>query len=181
MSEKEKIRAEVERLKNDLIQAEVRSKIEMGRISAFEDILLYIDSLPERIKAEDVIEVPELTELEKKAKKYAIEQVICSTNTRMTEQAYLSIRIFNGYDVACAYKDGAENQREQMMKDAFIFERKHNIACVLASECLRRHGFLNRVRDFNDLLRHISCVNKPFKGEFNGTTKLIAIKEDCPA
>ena len=57
-------------------------------------------------------------DLEEAAKEYAIEQVLCSTDTRMTEQAYLGIRLFNGYDLACAYKDGAENQREQMMTKA---------------------------------------------------------------
>lgn len=67
-------------------------------------------------------------DLEEAAKEYAIEQVLCSTDTRMTEQAYLGIRLFNGYDLACAYKDGAENQREQMMKgaiDGYIRRNKY--------------------------------------------------------
>lgn len=47
MTDKNKIIAEVERLKNDLTEAPNQSEIDLGRISAFEDILLYIDSLSE--------------------------------------------------------------------------------------------------------------------------------------
>ena len=40
------------------------------------------------------------------AEKYALSQVLICTDTKMTRQAYLSIKMFNGYDVACGYKDG---------------------------------------------------------------------------
>lgn len=40
------IRAEIERLKNELIQASCKSEYDDGRISAFEDTILFIDSLP---------------------------------------------------------------------------------------------------------------------------------------
>lgn len=46
-------------------------------------------------------------EIKDRAIKYALGQVLTSTNTEMTQQAYLSLQMFNGYDVACAYKDGA--------------------------------------------------------------------------
>ena len=71
-------------------------------------------------------------------------------------------------------------QKQQMMKDAFTFEDKHNTACILASECLRNHGWFNRERDFNNLWRFISGVNKLFEGEFktDDKVKLIIIKED---
>jgi len=74
----------------------------------------------------------------------------------------------------------AEWQKQQMMKDAFTFESKHNTACILASECLRNHGWFNREKDFNNLWRFISGVNKLFEGEFktDDKVKLIIIKED---
>ena len=77
-------------------------------------------------------------------------------------------------------KWGSDWQKEQMMKDAFVFEDKHNTACVLASECLRNHGWFQRERDFNSLWRYISTVKKLFCGEFHriGQTKIIVVKED---
>ena len=77
-----------------------------------------------------------------------------------------------------AIKFGAKWQKEQMMKDAFVFEGKHNTACVLASECLRNHGWFQRERDFNALWRYISTVKELFSGEFNGIgkTKIVVIK-----
>ena len=77
-----------------------------------------------------------------------------------------------------AFEDGAKWKKEEMMKDAFTFSTKHNVACILASECLRNHGWFNRERDFNDLFRHLSCVDKLFEGKFSGKTKVIVIKED---
>ena len=65
-----------------------------------------------------------------------------------------------------------------MMKGAFEFTRKHNDACVLASECLRDHGWFNREHDFNDLFLYLSCVDELFAGKFSGKTKVIVIKED---
>lgn len=70
--------------------------------------------------------------IEEKARKYALSQVLSCTDTKMTEQAYLSIRMFNGYDVACGYKDGAES----VLK---VIEKELNRA------------FLN---DFNDFSAH---------------------------
>lgn len=72
----------------------------------------------------------------------------------------------------------AEWQKEQMLAKAFDFTKEHNIACVLASECLRNHGWFGRERDFNNLFRHLSCVDKLFEGKFSGKTKVIVIKED---
>lgn len=73
---------------------------------------------------------------------------------------------------------GAIYHKQQMMKEAFDFTKEHNIACVLASECLRNHGWFSRERVFNDLFRHLSCVDKLFEGKFSGKTKVIVIKED---
>jgi len=64
------------------------------------------------------------------------------------------------------------------MAKAFDFTKEHNTACVLASECLRGNGWFSKERDFNDLFRHLSCVDKLFEGKFSGKTKVIVIKED---
>lgn len=69
-------------------------------------------------------------------------------------------------------------QKQQIMAKAFDFTNEHNIACVLASECLRNHGWFNRERVFNNLFRHLACVDKLFEGKFSGKTKVIVIKED---
>lgn len=71
-----------------------------------------------------------------------------------------------------------QEAKQQMLAKAFDFTKEHNIACVLASECLRNHGWFSRERDFNDLFRHLSCVDKLFEGKFSGKTKVIVIKED---
>lgn len=183
-------------------------------------ILPYIDSMKEEPVSEDMWEA---------SKQYALRQVLASTDTEMSEQAYLNLRLFSGFELAVAHKDGArwkeeqfeknrlaacdkqteeeeeierdfvmgiiENehrqptfddaikygmrlQKEQMMKDAFEFTKEHNTACVLASECLRGNGWFSRERDFNDLFRHLSCVDELFQGKFSGKTKVIVIKED---
>ena len=77
-----------------------------------------------------------------------------------------------------AFKAGAKLQKQQLMAKAFDFTKEHNTACVLASECLRNHGWFNRERDFNDLFLHLSCVDELFVGKFCGKTKVIVIKED---
>lgn len=57
MSKAEKIKAEIERLKNELIQ-EVekgyKSEFDEGRISAFEDMMVYINSLEEETTDSDL-------------------------------------------------------------------------------------------------------------------------------
>lgn len=47
MTIKEIIKAELKRLKNELIEEGENTMFEQGRISAFEDIDVFIDSLPE--------------------------------------------------------------------------------------------------------------------------------------
>lgn len=77
-----------------------------------------------------------------------------------------------------AIEYGMSLYQEKMMAKAFDFTKEHNTACVLASECLRNHGWFNRERDFNNLWRHLSCVDELFAGKFSGNTKVIVIKED---
>ena len=114
----------------------------------------YIDSLQEEPVSEDFKQFEE-TYLDKEK-----DEILCI------------------YDRHAGLVDGANWQKEQMMAKAFDFTKEHNTACVLASECLRNHGWFNRERVFNDLFRHLSCVDKLFEGKFSGKTKVIVIKED---
>ncbi len=156
MTDREKIRAEIYSLQDMTMDADgnFNSSYDTGRYDALCSLDAFIDSLPEESTSKDLEE----------AWRAAYEKE--------------KDEILVVYDHHAGFVAGADWKEQQMMKGAFIFERKHNIACVLASECLRNNGWFNRERDFNDLLRHISCVSKLFEGEFNGTTKLIAIKED---
>jgi len=71
-------------------------------------------------------------------------------------------------------------QKQQMMKEAFVYEKKHDTAMILASECLRNHGWFNREHDFNDLWQFICGVKELFVGEFKDgdKVKILVIKED---
>ena len=47
------------------------------------------------------------------SKQYALRQVLASTDTKMSEQAYLDLRLFSGFELAVAHKDGAKWQRQR--------------------------------------------------------------------
>jgi hypothetical protein len=78
------------------------------------------------------------------------------------------------------FEEGKKLMKQQMMNGAFVYEKKHDTAMVLASECLRNHGWFNREHDFNDLWQFICGVKELFTGEFKDSkkVKLIVIKED---
>ena len=61
---------------------------------------------------------------------------------------------------------------KELIKSSFVFEYEHNIACILASECLRNHGWFARERSFNDLWRFVSTQKELFNGEFNDIGKV---------
>lgn len=102
MTDKEKFRAEVERLKNDLIEAPNKSEIDLGRISAFEDMLLYIDSQEEEPVSEDL----EKAARESGQKHFPDEYNIWARPNYEAKHAEL------------AFKEGAKWQKRQMMNDA---------------------------------------------------------------
>lgn len=71
MNKVEKIKAEIERLKNELIQeAEkgYKSEFDEGRISAFEDMITFIDSLEQPIKRTPADIEAAMQEVEEKSK-----------------------------------------------------------------------------------------------------------------
>jgi hypothetical protein len=82
---------------------------EHGYRDALKDIKDFIDSMQEEPQGEDMWEA---------SKQYALRQVFASTDAVMTEQAYLSLKLFSGFEIAVAHKDGANWQRQQMMKNA---------------------------------------------------------------
>lgn len=53
------------------------------------------------------------------SKQYALRQVLASTETKMSEQAYLGLRLFSGLELAVAHKDGANWQKSQDVKLLF--------------------------------------------------------------
>lgn len=112
MTDKEKIRAEIIKRRKAIPKEESDKRLcaVYGGI-AFEltEILNFIDSMPE----ESVSEV-----LWEASKEYALRQVLASTDTEMTEQAYLDLKLFSGFEIAVAHKDGANWQKQQMMKEA---------------------------------------------------------------
>lgn len=68
------------------------------------------------------------------SKQYALRQVLASTDAEMSEQDYLGLRLFSGFELAVAHKDGAQLQKQQMMKDAFsaeIGKLRPDYKCVL--------------------------------------------------
>lgn len=65
----------------------------------------------------DVQEEPVSEEIWEASKQYALRQVLASTDTEMSEQAYLDLRLFSGFELAVAHKDGAKWKEEQFEKD----------------------------------------------------------------
>lgn len=68
------------------------------------------------------------------SKQYALRQVLASTDAVMTEQAYLSLKLFSGFEIAVAHKDGANWQKEQFEKKAFPVEigrQRSDYKCML--------------------------------------------------
>lgn len=56
----------------------------------------------------------------------------------------------------------------KVAEKTFTYEEKHRTAMVLASECIRNHGWFGRERDFNELWGFIEGTDD-YKTLFNGT------------
>ena len=66
----------------------------------------------------EVVEDPVNDEIWNTSKQYALRQVLASTDTKMTEQAYFALNMFSGHELAVAHKDGMLAMKKQMLKDA---------------------------------------------------------------
>ena len=131
------------------------------------------DELIKLAKSEDLVS----KDLEEASKEWLRPQ-LDKSYANYGEKKMMELTHFDGYAMLDAIEFGAKLQKQQLMAKAFDFTKEHDTACVLASECLRNHGWFNRERDFNDLWRHLSCVDELFVGKFSGKTKVIVIKED---
>lgn len=123
-------------------------------VEEYDDILRYIDSSPSEPVSEALWEA---------SKQYALRQVLASTDTEMSEQAYLSLRLFSGFELAVAHKDGAKWQKEQMMKDAVEVKVKVDAG---------GYPYVDRVIELYDYEKDIPLAKKGDK------YKVILIKED---
>ena len=104
----------------------VHSPISKGVNSAFgigfiEGMVEYRNSMQEEPVSEDMWEV---------SKQYALRQVLASTDTEMSEQEYLNLRLFSGFELAVAHKDGANWQKRVLVKwlkteSDFLFKELH--------------------------------------------------------
>lgn len=124
-----KIRAEIERLKsligNNSFLSDYEKGCNDGREDMCDELTSFIDSLQEEPVSEDLWEA---------SKQYALRQVLASTDTEMSEQAYLKLRLFSGFELAVAHKDGAKWKKEYMMKnaiEAYIRRNKYTKKNVL--------------------------------------------------
>lgn len=141
---------------------------------AYFNDLLNLSNVKRTVK--DQKEEPVSEDLEEAGKEWLRPQ-LDKSYANYGEGKMMELTHFDGYAMLDAIEYGAKWQKEQMMSKAFKFTKEHNTACILASECLRNHGWFNRERDFNDLFRHLSCVDELFKEKFRGKTKVIVIKE----
>lgn len=58
--------------------------------------------------------------------------------------------------------------KDKVADNAFVYEEKHRTAMILASECIRNHGWFGRERDFNELWKFIEGIDD-YENLFNGT------------
>ena len=77
----------------------------------------------ERI-GKDWNEEPVSEEMWEASKQYALRQVLASTDAEMSEQDYLGLKLFSGFELAVAHKDGAQWQIEKLMAKAIDIEVK---------------------------------------------------------
>lgn len=111
MTDKEKILAFLEGMSKGCCPKETKEII-------INKIIPWINDLPKEPVSEDMWEA---------SKQYALRQVLASTDAEMTEQAYLSLKLFSGFEIAVAHKDGANWQKEQD-KQWLAEEHKHIFA-----------------------------------------------------
>ena len=113
MKDKEKIRAEIEKIKVIIQSYRVKSDFSEGYFIGQESLLEHFEKFVNSMQEEPVSE-----DMWEESKQYALRQVFASTDAVMTEQAYLSLKLFSGFEIAVAHKDGANWQKKQMMKNA---------------------------------------------------------------
>lgn len=97
---------------------------------ALQGVLCFYDSMQEEPASEEIWEA---------SKQYALRQVLASTDTEMSEQAYLGLRLFSGFELAVAHKEGAKWKEEKLMKNA--------VECEYFDGSLFRNDLREKYRD----------------------------------
>ncbi len=117
MTDKDKIRAEVERL-NSLVPYDRKDRHDDGLHDAYHAILQFINSLPEEVVSEDLEEVAKQNQI-----KYVFDNNV--NNTTLAELKYIGVSNF---------KDGAQWKEQHLMEKAV--DGKVTARFPLASEPL---------------------------------------------
>ena len=172
MTDKEKFIAEIEKVKFIIQSNRAQGAFQNAYLVGQESVLEHFDRFVKSIQEEPISE-----DLEEASKEWLRPQ-LDKSYANYGEKKMMELTRFDGYAMLDAIEFGTKLQKQQLMTKAFDFTKEHNTACVLASECLRNHGWFNRERDFNNLWRHLSCVDELFEGKFSGKTKVIVIKEE---
>ena len=99
---------------------------------------------------------PVSEEIWEASKQYALRQVLASTDTEMSEQAYLDLRLFSGFELAVAHKDGAKWKEEQFEKNRLkhcnsITNEQAELEQKFLDEHLDKH---NRMPTFLDAIEY---------------------------
>ena len=124
MTDKEKIRKEVERLQKELVKEKEKglgSDVDDACILEFQNVLTYIDSLQED---------PVSNDLEEAATKYARKQLSNPDYPTYNDE----------YEMECAFETGAQWQKQQLIDKAcewlnnFYSEDRH---CYLVAEDIK--------------------------------------------
>lgn len=109
--------AELNRLIAELVEEGEDTMFEQGRISAFEDIKVFINHI---LEVKEVEEEPVSNDLEEAATKYARKQ--------LSNPDY---PIYNDeYEMECAFEAGAQWQKEQMVEEACKWLELHDSYAV---------------------------------------------------
>lgn len=130
------------------------------------------------------------------SKQYALRQVLASTDAEMSEQDYLGLRLFSGFELAVAHKDGAQWQKQQME----VYRIEHcksltNEQAELEENFVSSHVEKNnRIPTFIDAIEYGMeyCKQQmmakavdvtiaiPYQNGYGGYTQLLDSKEGLP-
>ena len=86
------------------------------------------------------------------SKQYALRQVLASTDTKMSEQAYLSLKLFSGFEIAVAHKDGANWQKQQVIKKAAEWIKNKAENYIIETSLCSYFDYKKAVEDFKNAM-----------------------------
>ena len=95
------------------------------------------------------------------SKQYALRQVLASTDAEMSEQDYLGLRLFSGFELAVAHKDGAQWQKQKDESKVLTEEQCRKIrddAFELGKDAMKQQMMAKAV----DATVHIDAGGYPY-------------------